>query len=48
MNGRKIKQLIEAPYGIVALCEDNTLWYKTVGPSAVIGVWMEIDAIPTD
>lgn len=46
MNARKITQVIPAPYGIVALCDDGTLWYKTVSPDAIIGVWVQIDAIP--
>jgi hypothetical protein len=46
MNGRKITQLVPAPAGIVALCDDGSLWYKAISPDAIMGVWTEIDPIP--
>lgn len=46
MNSRKIIQIVAMPDGIVALCEDGSLWYKTISETAVMGVWQEIDAIP--
>jgi hypothetical protein len=48
MNARKVNQVVPAPYGIIALCDDGTVWYKTVSPEAVFGVWVQLDAIPTD
>jgi hypothetical protein len=48
MNARKITQVIPAPHGIVALCDDGSIWYKKISPDAIIGVRTQIGAIPSD
>lgn len=41
MNGRTIKQITSSDQGLYALCEDGTLWHKTLDTN-----WRLVDPIP--